>query len=256
MDLTVLEDLQHLRLTKDEEEDIQISSMNRFDLIEECALSLFGKLLTDRHQNQRALKSTLRAAWKMGLNLRIVDVGENIYQFKFSSEYQLEWVEKKGPWNFDNNLLLLYRWRKGLSVSNITFTHVPFWVQIWGLPFENLYKDVGKDLGNNLGRYLETNKRMWLTKQAKFLRIRVDSPLNKPLHRGGNILNLDEEKTWVNYKYERLPSFCFWCGFLGHNEKHCPNPPCNPDSPKQYGEWLRANGNQKNGVNKQKNSNS
>lgn len=64
------------------------------DLIEECDLNLFGKLLSDRQQNQRALKSTLRATWKTGSDLRIVDVGNNIYQFKFSSEYQLEWVEK------------------------------------------------------------------------------------------------------------------------------------------------------------------
>uniref|UniRef100_A0A7N2MYZ4 Uncharacterized protein n=1 Tax=Quercus lobata TaxID=97700 RepID=A0A7N2MYZ4_QUELO len=115
---------------------------------------------------------------------------------------------------------------------------------------------VGKDLGNSLGHYLETNKRMWLTEQARFLRIRVDIPLNKPLRRGGNILNLDGEKTWVNFKYERLPSFCYVCGFLGHDEKHCPNFSCNPDSPKQYEEWLRATGSQKSSADRQKSSNS
>ena len=102
---------------------------------------------------------------------------------------------KNGPWNFDNNLLLLCRWRKGLSVSNITFTHTSFWVQIWGLPSENLSEDVGRDLGNNLGRYIEIDKHMWLTEQAKFLRIRVDIPLNKPLRKGSNIVNLDGGKT-------------------------------------------------------------
>ena len=115
---------------------------------------------------------------------------------------------------------------------------------------------MGKDLGNSLGRYHETDKRMWLTEQARFLRVRVDIPLNKPLRRGGNILNLDGEKTWVNFKYERLPFFCYVCGYLGHDEKHCPNLPCNPDSPKQYGEWLRAIGNQKSNVDRPKSSNS
>ena len=122
---------------------------------------------------------------------------------------------------------------KGVSRPQTSPSLMPlFWVQIWGLPFENLSEDVGKDLGNNLGRYLETDKRMWLMEQARFLRVRVDIPFNKPLHRGGNILNLDEEKTWVNFKYERLPFFCYVCGYLGHDEKHCPNLPCNPDSPK------------------------
>ena len=90
MDQNVIEGLQHLRLTKDEEVDIPITTMNRSDLMEECALSLFGKLLSDRHQNQWALKSTLRAAWKMGSDLRIVDVRNDIFQFKFTSEYQME----------------------------------------------------------------------------------------------------------------------------------------------------------------------
>ena len=169
MDQIVLEGLQHLRLTKVEEEDIAISTMRRLDLMEECALSLFGKLLLDRQQNQRALKSTLRAVWKIGSELRIVDVGKDIFQFKFTSEYQMEWVERNGPWNFDNNLLLLCRWKKGLSESNISFIHFPFWVQVWGLPFENLSKEVGTDLGNSLGRYIETDKQPWLLEQAKFM---------------------------------------------------------------------------------------
>lgn len=126
MDQTLIEGLQHLQLTKEEEEDITISATSRVDLIEECTLSLFGRLLADRNQNLRALKSTLRSAWKLGSDLRIIDVGSNIFQFKFCSKYQMEWVKKNGPWNFDNNLLLLYRWRKGLSISNLTFTHSPF----------------------------------------------------------------------------------------------------------------------------------
>lgn len=92
-------------------EDISISKNNNPELIEECSHNLFGRLLLDRHQNLRALKSTLRSAWKMGFDLRIAEVGNKILQFKFNSMYQLNWVERNGPWNFDNNLLLLTLWR-------------------------------------------------------------------------------------------------------------------------------------------------
>ena len=107
MEHTIVDSLKNLQLTKEEEEDIFILSNSTLDLLEECALSLFGRLLADRHQNQRAIKNTLRLAWKMGSDLRIVEVGKNILQFKFSSMYQLEWVERSGPWNFENSLLLL-----------------------------------------------------------------------------------------------------------------------------------------------------
>ena len=36
MDQAVLDGIQHLKLTKDEEEDITISTINRLDLLEEC----------------------------------------------------------------------------------------------------------------------------------------------------------------------------------------------------------------------------
>lgn len=51
MDQIVLDGIQHLQLTKEEEEDITISTTNKSDLFKECDLSLFGRLLADRHQN-------------------------------------------------------------------------------------------------------------------------------------------------------------------------------------------------------------
>ena len=126
MDHTVVEGLSNLSLTKEEEEEIPIKSRRKSDLLEECLLNLFGRLLADRNQNLRALKNTLRIAWKMGSDLQIVDVGNCIIQFRFRSEYQMKWVEQNGLWNFDNNLLLLCRWRRGLLATNIKFTYSLF----------------------------------------------------------------------------------------------------------------------------------
>lgn len=78
--------------------------------------------------------------------MRIVDVGNNIFQFKFSSQFQLEWVEKSGPW------------KRGLTSTKITFTHSPFWVQIWGLPFEHMSQEARKDIGNKIGRFIDVDK--------------------------------------------------------------------------------------------------
>ena len=243
MEQSVVEGLHNLCLTKEEEEEITITSKGRTDLLEECALSLFGRLLSDRHQNLRALKNTLKSAWKMGSDLQIVEVGNNVLQFKFSSEFQLQWVERNGPWNFENNLLLLCRWRKGMSASNISFTHSPFWVQIWDLPFEHMSTEVGKDLGNCLGNFIEADRRTGHYDQAKFMRIRVNLQLDKPLRRRGKVAGDDGDKFWVSFKYERLPTFCYICGRMGHDDRHCPESAEHLNSPRQYGEWLRASGN-------------
>ena len=117
-----------LDVTKEEEGHISVVEEDSAQAFEECSLSLFGKLLTDRKQNIRALKNTLRSAWKISPNLKIVEVGNNILQIKFTSEFQIQWVETNGPWNFENNLLLLKRWERGMIANNINFSHFPFWV--------------------------------------------------------------------------------------------------------------------------------
>ena len=115
--------------------------------------------------------------------------------------------------------------------------------------------EVGRELGNSLGKFIESDRRARQIEQAKFMRIRVDLQLDKPLRCGGKVASADGEKFWVNFKYERLPTFCFHCGILGHDDKHCLEITNQQNSSKQYGDWLRAQGNSKWGREKSRSTN-
>lgn len=43
----------------------------------------------------------------------------------------------------------------------------------------------------------------------------VEVKLDIPLLRGTK-LKLDQEVLWVEFKYEQLAFFCFYCGLIGH----------------------------------------
>ena len=75
-------------------------------------------------------KDLLRSVWKMGSNLRIVDVGDDLFQFKFSMESQLKWVLAIGPWSFENHPLALRRWERGMTATSVSFTSMAMWVQV------------------------------------------------------------------------------------------------------------------------------
>lgn len=60
----------------------------------------------------------------------------------------------------------------------------------------------------------------------------------------GTTLKLNQEAHWVDFKYEQLPSFCFYCGLIGHQERLCDtklfDSNTNNICEDQYGSWLRT----------------
>lgn len=59
--------------------------------------------------------------------LRIVEVGENLFYFRFTTEEWMNKVMSGGPWNFDNHILLLQQWREGMVETSIVFSHIDIW---------------------------------------------------------------------------------------------------------------------------------
>ena len=71
-------------------------------------------------------------------------------------------------------------------------------------------------------------------------------PILKPLQRGGFIADSDGVRTWVKFKYERLPIFCHYYGLLGHDLRHCAShfavEKNGGQIEYQYGDWLKVVG--------------
>ncbi len=89
--------------------------------------------------------------------LKVLEVGNDILQFKFPTQFQLDWVLYNSPGSFENNLLLLCKWEKGLSSHNMSLSHMTFWIQVWGLQFEMLSEEAGADIRNRIGRFISND---------------------------------------------------------------------------------------------------
>ena len=182
-----------------------MGATHREKILEQCSLSLFGCFLTKRPYNQRAAKELLRSVWKFGTDLRIVDIGDGLFQFKFTLESQLKWVLNNGPWSFDNHPLVLRRWERRMTVNSITFTVLLIWEQIWGLLFDLISEEAAWDIGRGLGQVVEIDHKA----QAWFIKIKVEIAIDKPLHQGGFVVNPEGDRVRIGFRYERLVGLCF-----------------------------------------------
>ena len=155
-------------------------------------------------------------------------------------------VIKGGPWTFNNQLLMLQRWQKGMNVSNIRWTHASLWVQIWGAPFDMVSPQVASEVGSRWGVVEEVERRRIPDDKNFFMRVRVALPLEKPHRWGSFIAGSDVVRSWVTFKHERLPIFCHYCGLLGHDLCQCVQHFAmkkNGDGVEyQYGGWLKSLG--------------
>lgn len=76
-----------------------------------------------------------------------MEVGSNLFQFKFNSEFELDRVVRRGPWSFDNQVLMLRQWQPGMTAANVKFDPMALWIQIWGASFDMVSPKVATEIG-------------------------------------------------------------------------------------------------------------
>ena len=103
-------------------------------------------------------------------------------------------------------------------------------------------KSVGSKIGNSLGELIDIDVAGDGMGWGSYLRLQVVIDLMKPLDRG-RALNWAGKSSWVEFKYEKLPLFCFRCGYIVHDPRGCPDIPntrLSKEETKLWGSWLRA----------------
>ena len=93
----------------------------------------------------------------------------------------MDQIMRGGPWSFNNQLLLLKRWKKGMTVGNFQMDSASLWVQIWDAPFNMISAQVAREVGSRLGTVEEVVRRHRKDDINMFMRVCVALPIAKPL---------------------------------------------------------------------------
>ncbi|XP_038714588.1 uncharacterized protein LOC120008131 [Tripterygium wilfordii] len=241
---SVLKSMESFSLTVEEDAIVEVATDQIKENLKNFPHSAVGKILAPKIINSKAFQSTIRRAWGVGEDVRINIIGPNVYQFLFPNDFTMERVLEEGPWSFDNHMLVLKRWEIGMAATNLSFDSISLWTQAWGLPLVCHTHSVASLIGNTIGSFISPDNRQEANLLNSHLRFRASFPLSKPIRRGCRVKTPNGECVWVNLKYERLSDFCYYCGYVGHDERRCERKfddvKAGTTSSGQYGPWLVA----------------
>ncbi|KAK6125540.1 hypothetical protein DH2020_040719 [Rehmannia glutinosa] len=230
-----------MQLQEEEEGGVCLDESDDVVQTQEIRWCLVGRFLTERQLNFLAMKNTLASIWRPVKGVFIKELGPNLFLFQFFHELDILRVQSNGPWTFDNSLLLTKRLNVGEQPTKVKLFHTELWVQVFDLPFGFMTEKVGRSIGNFIGNFIDADQFSFNGVWQNYMRIRVAVDVRIPIKRRMKLKKPDGEWIWVNFKYERLPTFCFFCGLLGHSEKFCAKKLFGCSDRREdraYGSWL------------------
>lgn len=202
---------------------------------------VIGKLASDRIISKETVKTTLKRLWKISEGLTFKVLGENLFLIVFEEAKDKARVLEGRPWVFEGNLFLVEEFDGRLSPSKFTFDKVSFWIRMIDLPLDCMGREVGFKLRATVGKVEEVDTDLDGIGWGEFLHVKIQIDITKPLPRGRK-LKYQGEMTWIPFQHEKVPKFCFQCGFITHAQEGCTkkNNLRNQEDLTQFGPWMRA----------------
>lgn len=190
------------------------------EAINETRFSLIAKPVNPKKQNLRAMLNALPRLWGVGDEVvgRILE--NRKVQFLFQSEEAMTSILKRGPWSFNDWMCVLQKWTTIHTEADLK--HIPFWVQIRGIPLRYLTLRMITYIGNQMGSFMETDFGGDGAVLVDYVRVRLLWNIEMPL-RFQRIFQFGDETCVLKFRYEKLRNFCTICGLLTHDMSDCPS---------------------------------
>ncbi|KAM0822179.1 hypothetical protein ACQ4PT_071665 [Festuca glaucescens] len=147
---------------------------------------LMGRYISQRKPNIDDMTEHFNVkVWRLRTGVNFAPMGKNWFKITLYSQGDFNFMSQGGPW--------IYREERYCNVD-------------WG----------------KLGKYLEADLDAEGNSPYDFLRVRVEIPIDRRLQQSitTQVKGKEETNTFL-LRYERVPYFCFWRGFIGHDDTEC-----------------------------------
>ncbi|XP_021844915.2 uncharacterized protein [Spinacia oleracea] len=178
-------------------------------------LTLMGKYMGIQVK-ANYLEARVRAMWRITGSLEVIDIGKQVYLFKFTQTDDYERALFGGPWFIMGHYLMISTWKPNFRPSVNEFDFMSVWVRIEELPVEYYDKDALYEISKVIGKPIRVDYATDKVSRARYARVCVEIDLRKPI-----ITKVWVGGFWQPVVYENITSLCFKCGKIGHVLEKC-----------------------------------
>lgn len=116
------------------------------------------------------------------------EVQDNLWLIEFADGEDKRRVLEGRPWSFEHKILVLQDFDGKTTPAQMNFHHSAFWVQIHNIYLVCMTKKVGARIGESLGDLVDIEVEGDGTSWGRYLHVRVNINLTKPLERGRTLI--------------------------------------------------------------------
>lgn len=182
--------------------------------IDSCKFSVFMIVYGRGFIHAPGFCIAMAKPWKCAANsFKLYVLKDNVFHLIFTTAEIQDRVLFEGLWNFDNKLLIIKPWDPVSQEPLQIFDSTYFSYRVSGLPSWCYMPEIGR----LLAFVLEDNVQLEIcTSKRNSIVVDLKTSLSMYLVQ---ILGLG--KVEAKIQYERLPTFCYFYGWIGHIFTHC-----------------------------------
>jgi hypothetical protein len=228
--------LEGMTLQGEGEEDLDLSGEFE-ELVKEVRWLALFRVHTTKPFSHAALFGALRNAWVAAKEVTFKALGPNLFLVQLHCLGDWSRVMDGSPWLFRGVAIVLEEYDGFSNVLSYKLDKIPVWARIQGV-LEGLMKkrELAEKVAKKVGDPIVVVVTKGRIKPTPYLCARVLPDLKKPLVRV--VLTTLKESMKYLVQYEKLPSFCFFCGCMGHEVTECGDG-VHPKESYGWGEWLQ-----------------
>ncbi|KAL1195596.1 hypothetical protein V5N11_035080 [Cardamine amara subsp. amara] len=167
------------KMTLEEDKPVKLKHFPKTSARERNGCSIMGRLLNPEVQKMSSMIHDMPRLWRTYERCRGIVLSNEVFQFVFDSETDLQTVLEAGAWMYEDWSMVMERWVED-PPENYLKT-IPIWVRMRSIPLVCYEAEAIEEIAGHRGQVTDVAFDPLKPQSKGFVRVRVLFDVSKPL---------------------------------------------------------------------------